>query len=110
MPCMNRSPLDRNGAYKLPVKPWMDVTIRAALIGAGVMVYLDLKAEVRSVRVDLNDRIERVNDRIERVNDRIERVEAKLDRVETKVDEVRGYLKFDLATPNDNPAPGDRSQ
>ena len=87
----------------MPIKPWMDVTIRAALIGAGVMVYLDLKAEVRSVRVDLNDRIERVNDRIERV-------EAKLDRVETKVDEVRGYLKFDLATPNDNPAPGDRSQ
>ncbi len=73
------------------------------MIGAGVMVYLDLKAEVRSVRVDLNDRIERVNDRIERV-------EAKLDRVETKVDEVRGYLKFDLATPNDNSAPGDRSQ
>lgn len=103
MPCMNRLPLDRNGAYKLPIKPWMDVTIRAALIGAGVMVYLDLKAEVRSVRVDLNDRIERVNDRIERV-------EAKLDRMETKVDEVRGYLKFDLATPNDNPAPGDRSQ
>ena len=103
MPSMNRLLLDRNGAYKLPIKPWMDVTIRAALIGAGVMVYLDLKAEVRSVRVDLNDRIERVNDRIERV-------EAKLDRVETKVDEVRGYLKFDLATPNDNPAPGDRSQ
>ncbi|MXY50185.1 MAG: hypothetical protein F4Y38_12925 [Gemmatimonadetes bacterium] len=51
----------------------MDTTIKAALIGAAVLMYLDLKAEIRSEIRNLGD---------------------KIDRVETKVDEVRGYLKF----------------
>ena len=55
-------------------KSWMDTTLKAALIGAGVLMYLDLRAEIR----DLGD---------------------KIDRVETKVDEVRGYLKFNTAAP-----------
>ncbi len=54
---------------------WMDTTIKAALIGAAVLMYLDLKVEIR----DLGN---------------------KIDRVETKVDEVRGYLKFNAAAPN----------
>ncbi len=54
---------------------WMDATIKAALIGAAVLMYLDLRAEIR----DLGN---------------------KIDRVETKVDEVRGYLKFNAAAPN----------
>ncbi|MCY3771854.1 MAG: hypothetical protein OXG98_07535 [Gemmatimonadetes bacterium] len=53
----------------------MDATIKAALIGVAVLMYLDLKAEIR----DLRD---------------------KLDRVETKVDEVRGYLKFNASDPD----------
>ena len=59
-------------------KAWMDTTIKAALIGAAVLMYLDLKAEIRSEIRNLGD---------------------KLDRVETKVDEVRGYLKFGAAAP-----------
>lgn len=55
-------------------KAWMDTTIKAALIGAAVLMYLDLRAEMR----DLGN---------------------KIDRVETKVDEVRGYLKFNAAAP-----------
>ncbi|MDD9949830.1 MAG: hypothetical protein OXU48_09885 [candidate division Zixibacteria bacterium] len=55
-------------------KAWMDTTLRAALIGAAVLMYLDLTAEIR----DLGN---------------------KIDRVETKVDEVRGYLKFSTAAP-----------
>ncbi len=58
---------------------WMDATIKAALIGAAVLMYLDLKAEFRSEIRDLGD---------------------KIDRVETKVDEVRGYLKFNSSAPN----------
>ena len=54
---------------------WMDATIKAALIGAAVLMYLDLRAEIR----DLGN---------------------KIDSVETKVDEVRGYLKFNAAAPN----------
>ena len=54
---------------------WMETTIKAALIGAAVLMYLDLKTEIR----DLGNRI---------------------DRVETKVDEVRGYLKFSASAPN----------
>ncbi len=67
-------------------RTWMDVTVRAALIGAAVLVYLDLKAEIRSVRVDLGN---------------------KIDRVETKVDEVRGYLKFNVAAPSEDPPPAE---
>jgi len=59
-------------------KAWMDTTLRAALIGAAVLMYLDLRAEMR----DLGN---------------------KIDRVETKVDEVRGYLKFSTSTPNRKP-------
>lgn len=55
-------------------KAWMDTTMKAALIGAAVLIYLDLRAEIR----DLGN---------------------KIDRVETKVDEVRGYLKFNAAGP-----------
>lgn len=51
----------------------MDTTIKVALIGAAVLMYMDLKAEIRSEIRNLGD---------------------KIDRVETKVDEVRGYLKF----------------
>ena len=54
---------------------WMDTTIKAALIGAAVLMYLDLKVEIRELG-------------------------NKIDRVETKVDEVRGYLKFNAAAPN----------
>ena len=60
-------------------KTWMDATIKAALIGAAVLMYLDLKAEIRSEIRELGN---------------------KIDRVETKVDEVRGYLKFNAAAPN----------
>ena len=109
-------------------RPWMDVTIKAALIGAAVLMYLDLKAEIRDVRVDLGDRIDRVENRLEaridRVEARIDRVEARIeklgaridkleiriDRVETKVDEVRGYLKFYVAAPDENPSPSDRNE
>ena len=56
-------------------KGWMDTTIKAALIGAAVLMYLDLRAEIR----DLGN---------------------KIDRVETKVDEVRGYLKFNTPAPD----------
>ncbi|MCY3553823.1 MAG: hypothetical protein OXH56_00745 [Gemmatimonadetes bacterium] len=58
----------------------MDTTIKAALIGAAVLMYLDLRAEIR----DLGN---------------------KIDRVETKVDEVRGYLKFSTAAPGLESAP-----
>lgn len=61
-------------------KAWMDTTIKAALIGAAVLMYLDLRAEMR----DLGN---------------------KIDRVETKVDEVRGYLKFSTAAPGLESAP-----
>ena len=77
-------------------KPWMDVTIRAALIGAAVLVYLDLKAEIRSVRVELGNRMDRL--------------EFKADRLETKIDEVRGYLKFDMTAPNEDPSPADMKE
>ncbi len=88
-------------------RPWMDVTIKAALIGAAVLVYLDLKAEIRSVRVDLGNRIDRVETRIET---KVDRLETKMDRLETKIDEVRGYLRFDMTEPNENPPPTDVKQ
>ena len=56
-------------------KAWMDTTIKAALIGAAVLMYLDLSTEIR----DLGN---------------------KIGRVETKVDEVRGNLKFNTAAPD----------
>ena len=65
-------------------RAWMDTTIKAALIGAAVLMYLDLKAEIRSEIRNLGD---------------------KIDRVETKVDEVRGYLKFSTAAPGLESAP-----
>lgn len=88
-------------------RPWMDVTIKAALIGAAVLVYLDLKAEIRSVRVDLGNRIDRVETRIET---KVDRLETKIDRLETKIDEVRRYLRFDMTEPNENPPPTDVKQ
>ena len=95
-------------------RPWMDVTIKAALISAAVLVYLDLKAEIRSVRVDLGNRIDRVDTRIETKVDRLEtkvdRLETKVDRLETKIDEVRGYLRFDVTEPIENPPPTDVKQ
>ena len=117
-------------------RPWMDVTIKAALIGAAVLMYLDLKAEIRDVRVDLGDRIDRVENRLEaridqvenrlgaridgvenglgvridRLEARIDKLEVRIDRVETKVDEVRGYLKFYVAAPDENPSPSDRKE
>ena len=91
-------------------KTWMDATIKAALIGAAVLMYLDLKAEIRSVRVDLGNRIDRVEteirtiradleakigtvradlgNRIDRVESRIDRVESRIDRIESKIDKV----------------------
>ena len=102
-------------------RPWMDVTIKAALIGAAVLMYLDLKAEIRDVRVDLGDRIDRVENRlearidrvearIEKLEVRIDKLEVRIDRVETKVDEVRGYLKFYVAAPDENASPSDRKE
>ncbi len=102
-------------------RPWMDVTIKAALIGAAVLMYLDLKAEIRDVRVDLGDRIDRVENRlgaridrleirIDKLDARIDKLEIRIDRVETKVDEVRGYLKFYVAAPDENPSPSDRKE
>jgi len=58
----------------------MDTTIKAALIGAAVLMYLDLRAEIRHLG-------------------------NKIDSVETKVDEVRGYLKFNTAAPGLESAP-----
>ena len=60
-------------------KTWTDVTIKAALIGAVTLMYLDLGAEIRSVHTKI-DQVEN-------------KLEASIDRVETKIDEVRGYLK-----------------
>ena len=98
-------------------KPWMDVTIRAALIGAAVLVYLDLKAEIRYVRVDLGNRMDRMESRMDRmesrmdrIETRIDRLEVKVDRLETKIDEVRGYLKFDMTAPNEDPSPPDMKE
>lgn len=86
----------------------MDVTIKAALIGAAVLMYLDLKAEIRNVGVDLGARMDRVENRLEARIDRVEnRLEARIDRVETKVDEVRGYLKFNVAAPKEDTSPSD---
>ena len=91
-------------------KPWMDVTIRAALIGAAVLVYLDLKAEIRYVRVDLGNRMDRMESRMDRIETRIDRLEVKVGRLETKIDEVRGYLKFDMTAPNEDPSPPDMKE
>ncbi len=88
-------------------KTWMNVTIRAALIGAAVLMYLDLKAEIRIVRADLESKIGTV--RVD-LGNRIYRVETKIDRVETKIDEVRGYLKFDFAAPSEDPPPAENKQ
>ncbi len=60
-------------------KTWMDTTIKAALIGAAVLMYLDLKAEIRAEIRELGN---------------------KIDRVETKVDEVRGHLKLSTSSPD----------
>ncbi len=78
-------------------KTWMNVTIRVALIGAAVLMYLDLKAEIRTVRADLESKIGTV--RVDLGN--------RIDRVETKIDEVRGYLKFDITAPTEDPPPAD---
>ena len=95
-------------------RPWMDVTIKAALIGAAVLVYLDLKAEIRSVRVDLETRIDRMETRmgtrIGRLETRMDRLETKVDGLETKIDEVRGYLRFDMTEPNEDSPPADMKQ
>ena len=96
----------------MTLKPWIDVTIKAALISAAVLIYLDLKAEIRSVRVDLGARIDKLETRIDKLETRIDKLETKVDllavrigRVETKVDEVRGYLKFNVAAPTEDPSP-----
>ena len=68
-----------NKAVAMDRKAWMDTTIKAALIGAAVLMYLDLKAEIRSEIRNLGN---------------------KIDRVETKVDEVRGNLKFNTSAPD----------
>ncbi len=95
-------------------RPWMDVTIKAALIGAAVLVYLDLKAEIRSVRVDLGTRIDRLETRmgtrIGRLETRMDRLETKVDGLETKIDEVRGHFRFEMTEPNENPPPTDVNQ
>ena len=95
-------------------RPWMDVSVKAALIGAAVLVYLDLKAEIRSVRVDLGTRIDRLDTRmgtrIGRLETRMDRLETKVDGLETKIDEVRGYLGFDVTEPIENPSPTDVKQ
>lgn len=62
-------------------RSWLDVTIKAALIGGAVLMYLDLRAEMRSIRSEIN-------------SNRIS-LEDKIDRVETKIDEMRGYFKYD---------------
>lgn len=67
-----------NKAEVMDRKAWMDTTLKAALIGAAVLMYLDLKAEIRTEIRNLGN---------------------KIDRVETKVDEVRGYLKFSSSPP-----------
>lgn len=71
-------------------KTWADVIIRAALIGAVVLMYLDLRAEIRSV----DTKIDQVENKLE----------TSIDRVETKIDEVRGYLKFNVSNQTDTPA------
>lgn len=107
----------------------MDVTIKAALIGAAVLMYLDLKAEIRDVRVDLGARIDRVENRLGARIDgvvnglgaridgvenglgaRIDKLATRIDRVETKVDEVRGYLMFNVAAPKEDPSRTDRKK
>ena len=52
--------------------------MKAALIGAAILMYLDLRAEIRSVHTKI-DQVEN-------------KLEASIDRVETRIDEVRGFL------------------
>lgn len=70
---------------------WTDVTIKAALIGAVMLIYLDLRAEIRSV----NTKIDQVENKLE----------ASIDRVETKIDEVRGYLKLNVSNQSETDTP-----
>ena len=72
-------------------KTWTDVTIKAALIGAVILMYLDLRAEIRSI----NTKIDQVENKLE----------ASIDRVETKIDEVRGYLKFNVSNQSETDTP-----
>lgn len=72
-------PATREQGVPMDRKAWMDTTIKAALIGAAVLMYLDLISDIRSEIRNLGD---------------------KIDRVETKVDEVRGYLKFNASAPD----------
>ena len=72
-------------------KTWTDVTIKAALIGAVTLMYLDLGAEIRSVHTKI-DQVEN-------------KLEASIDRVETKIDEVRGYLKFNVSNQSETDTP-----
>ncbi len=89
----------------MTLKPWIDVTIKAALISAAVLIYLDLKAEIRSVRVDLGARIDKLETRIDKLETKVDLLAVRIGRVETKVDEVRGYLKFNVAAPTEDPSP-----
>lgn len=88
-------------------RTWTDVTIKAALIGTVILMYLDLRAvftgaialiailtylhvTVGELRTEFRDELRNIN--------------ASLDRVETKIDEVRGYLKYSAdSTKNDTP-------
>ena len=71
-------------------KTWTDVTIKAALIGAVILMHLDLRAGIRSV----NTKIDQFENKLE----------GSIDRVETKIDEVRGYLKFSVSNQSETPA------
>ena len=72
-------------------KTWSDVTIKAALIGAVILMYLDLRAEIRAVKTKI-DQVEN-------------KFEGSIDKVETKIDVVRGYLKFNVSNQTENEAP-----
>ena len=79
-------------------RPWLDVAVKAALIGCAVLMYVDLRAEMRSIRFEINSlesKIDSFETRLEAKIDNVEtRLEAKIDNVETKVDEMSGYFRY----------------
>ncbi len=85
-------------------RPWLDVTLKAALIGGAVLMYLDLRSEMRSIRSETRAEINSI--RSEMNSNRIS-LEDKIDSVETKIDEIRGYLKYNADVIREGNPPAD---
>ena len=70
-----------------------------------MLIYLDLRSEIRSVNTRIDYVEGKLETRISSVETKIDRVETKIDRVETKIDEVRGYLKFNDSNQSETDTP-----